>query len=269
MVEMKPQIDSLLPQKETSITRRSFLRLAGAVSAGAVLGACSSLNATPSLPTSEKVKLVYQDAREDWLLPVVTEMLEQFHATHPNIQVFYNPEPEGSQSKEKKMLDDMQAGTAPDVFQGCCSWFPIWAQKGYALDLRPYVEADLDQATISDWDPAQYHALFTRDGLQYGLPKYHGALALYYNKDLFDRYGVTYPDGSWDHGDYLEAMKQLTRDKDGDGLTDLWGSQMYISWDRIQMHVNGWGGHLVDPDDPKKPRMGEPEALAAQEWLRA
>jgi multiple sugar transport system substrate-binding protein len=42
-----------------------------------------------------------------------------------------------------------------------------------------------------------------------------------------------------------------------------------ISWDRIQIHVNGWGGHLVDPDDPSRCLMAEAEAMAALEWLRA
>jgi multiple sugar transport system substrate-binding protein len=194
------------------------------------------------------------------------QMLTQFHAIHPNIRVFYTPDPEGI---AEAMLADMEAGTAPDVFAGCCTFFPIWAQKGHALDLRPYVEADLDQATIDDWDPAQYRSFFLGDGRQYGLPKYHGALALYYNKDLFDEYGVDYPNETWDHDDYLVAMKRLTHDRDGDGQTDLWGSMIDTSWDRIQVHVNGWGGHFVDPDDPTHCRMSEPEALAAMEWIRA
>jgi multiple sugar transport system substrate-binding protein len=256
-------------KKTQTLSRRDFLRLAGAAGASVVLAGCSPQTVLPRRQNSEKIQLVYQDSRDNWVIPMVQEMLARFHDAHPSIQVYYSPEPEGSQNKEKKMLDEMQAGTAPDVFQGCCSWFPIWAQRGYTLDLRPYVEADLDQDDISDWDQAQYRALFTRDGQQYGLPKYHGALALYYNKDLFDRYGVTYPNESWNHTDYQEAMKRLTHDRDGDGRTDLWGSQTYITWDRIQVHVNGWGGHLVDPVDPEKIRMGEPEALAAQEWLRA
>ena len=49
------------------------------------------------------------------------------------------------------------AGTAPDVFAGCCSFFPIWAQKGFTLDLRPFVAADVDQATIDDWDRPRHH----------------------------------------------------------------------------------------------------------------
>jgi len=195
---------------------------------------------------------------------MVQEMLQDFHATHPNIRVFYTPDPEDLQVK---MAADMQAGTAPDVFQGCCTHFPSWAQAGYTLDLRSYVEADLDRATIDEWDPAQVSALASRDGQQFCWPKYHGALALYYNKDLFDNYSVDYPDDTWDHEDYLEAMKRLTQDRDGDGQTDLWGSMLDVTWDRIQMHVNGWGGHLVDPDDPARCLMCEPAAMAAQNWI--
>jgi multiple sugar transport system substrate-binding protein len=197
---------------------------------------------------------------------MVQEILEQFHAEHPNIHVFYTPDPENFQ---ERMLADFQAGTAPDVFQGCCTHFPAWAQMGYTLDLRPYVEADLDEQTIEDWDPAQYNALFARDGHQFGLPKYHGAMALYYNRDAFDQYGVNYPDDTWNHDDYLEAMIRLTHDRDGDGKTDLWGSMLDISWSSLQIHVNGWGGYFVDPDDPTRCLMCEPEAMQALEWIRA
>jgi len=39
------------------------------------------------------------------------------------------------------MPEDMAAGTAPDILSGCCEFFPAWANAGYMLDLRPYVEA--------------------------------------------------------------------------------------------------------------------------------
>ena len=255
-----------VPTGSLALSRREFLRLAGAAAAGAVLSACTPPRPERAPQGEEQVQLVYQDWRTEWFPPMAQETLGQFHATHPNIRVFYTPDPENF---EEKMLADMQAGTAPDVFQACCAFFPILAQNGYTLDLRPYVEADLDQATIDDWAPAQYRAFFTRDGWQYGLPKYHGALALYYNRDLFDEYGIDYPNGDWDHGDYLQAMERLTHDRDGDGETDLWGSLLDVSWDRIQVHVNGWGGHFVDPDDPARCRMCEPEAMVAMEWLRA
>jgi multiple sugar transport system substrate-binding protein len=248
------------------LSRRDFIKITGLAIAGTALSSCSSLFPKSNLQSGENTQLVYQDFNDIWFQPMARLLLEQFHTSHPNISVYYIPDPA---NVVDQMIIDMQAGTAPDVFQGCCVHFPSWAQKGYTLDLRPYVEADLDQETIADWDPAQYRALFTRDGQQFGLPKYHGALALYYNKDLFDQYHVDYPDGSWNHDDYLDAMKLLTHDRDGDGKTDLWGSMVNVYWDRIQVHVNGWGGHFVDPADPTRCLMGEPEALAAVEWLRA
>lgn len=251
---------------KNALTRRRFLHLGGAAAAAAVLGRCGPPPSAPGPEDSGPVQLVYQDWRTEFFPSMAQEMLEQFHDEHPSIRVFYVPDPEDFQ---EKMLADFQGGTAPDVFQGCCTHFPTWAQMGYTLDLHPYVEADLDQATINDWDPAQYKALSTRDGHRFGVPKYHGALALYYNRDLFDEYGVDYPDETWDHDDYLAAMKRLTHDRDGDGQTDLWGSMLDVAWSSVQVHVNGWGGHFVDADDPTRCLMCEPEAMTAFEWIRA
>jgi multiple sugar transport system substrate-binding protein len=269
-----------MPTQVSPLSRRQFLRLAGLSAAGLAgaasvgLAACApapEAATSPPLPgptehPGSKVQLVYQDWRTDWFPPMAQAMLEQFHETHPNIRVFFTLDPE---NLEEKMMSDFQAGTAPDVFAGCCDFFPIWAQKGYTLDLRPYVAADLDRATVDDWDPVQYKALFTRDGKQYGLPKYHGALALYFNRDIFDAIKLPYPDESWSHDDYLQAMRRLTLDENANDQPEIWGSMFDMSWERIQVHVNEWGGHFVDPEDPTRSEIAEPQALAAMEWLRA
>lgn len=263
--------------KGSPLSRRLFLKGAGAAALGAVLGACAPPPAAREAPpedraaagaTGQKVELVYQDWRTEWFPPMANEMLAIFHESHPNIRVFFTLDPE---NLEEKMLADFQAGTAPDVFAGCCTFFPIWAQKGFTLDLGPYVAADMDRASIDDWDPAQYHALVTRDGRQYGLPKYHGALALYYNKDVFDEHRMPYPDGSWTYEDYREAMLRTTavEDRGDEGAVDRWGSMFDVSWERVQVHVNAFGGHFVDPQDPVRCLMGEKAALDAMEWLRA
>jgi multiple sugar transport system substrate-binding protein len=248
------------------ISRRVFLRMAGGLAAAAALGACAPKLTGAGPHGSSTTQLVYQDWNTDWFSGMAQAMLEEFHASHPDIHVFYAQDPDDLASS---MPSDFQAGTAPDVLDGCCDFLPAWGQKGYLLDLRPYVRADLDQETINDWDLAQYRAFFTRKGVQFALPKYHGALALYYNKDLFDQYRVDYPDGSWTHDDYLSAMRHLTQDRNHDGHTDLWGSMVDISWERIQVHVNGWGGHFVDPEDPTHSLMAAPEALKAMDWIRA
>ena len=250
----------------SSFSRRDFLRLASLTAGASLLNSCQLLQPAPTASAPQNVQLVYQDWRTEWFPGMAQQMLAQFHRDHPGIHVFYVPDPI---DVEEKLLEDAQAGVAADVFAACCAFFPILAQEAQTIDLRPYIEADLDQETLQDWDAAQYKAFQTADGQQYGLPKYHGALALYYNKDLFERYRVDYPDESWDYDDYHSAMQRLTHDRDGDGQTDLWGGLLDISWERLQVHANAWGGHFVDPQDPTRSRMGDPPALAALEWIRA
>jgi len=262
------------------LSRRAFLRLGVTVTAGLAVSTCTlperdfllapdgrepgvSATGADSL-TREEVQLVYQDWRTDWFPDLVREMLAQFHETHPNVRVFFTPDPD---NLADTMLAEMAAGTAPDVFWGGSTFFPTWAQQGHMLDLRSYVAADLDAATIAEWDPAQYRAFFLRDGRQFGLPKYHGAVALYYNKDLFDQAGVAYPTPAWTHEEYLAAMRQLSRDNET-GQREGWGSMVDVAWDRIQIHVNGWGGHFMAPYDPAHCTLDQPKALAALEWLR-
>ena len=233
---------------------------------GLVVAGCGGNGLSNSSSTEQRVQLVYQDWRTEWFPPMAQKELTIFQTAHPNLSVFYTPDPE---NLADQMPLDMQAGNAADVFQGCCEFFPAWNQEGYVLDLRSYVQTDLDPAIVADWDPAQYKAFFDASGRQFGVPKYQGTLVLYYNKDIFDKYGVAYPDGSWTYDDYLAAMKKLTHDTNGDGATDVWGSMLDIGWDRLQVHINAWGGHVVEPSDPSKCVIDSPEALAALEWVRA
>lgn len=244
------------------LSRRSFLQLAGSAAALAAVAGCAPRSPAPEAQRGGKIQLAFQDCR----CLGEQAMLQDFHSAHPEIEVFYTPEPD---NYEDAMLSDMQAGTAPDVFAGCCDTLPIWAQKGYLLDLRAFVESDLPHETVNDWDSAQYRSFFTREGLQFAVPKYHGALALYYNKDIFDLYQLGYPTANWTHEDYLQAMRSLKQAAADDDRSDLWASMFDVSWERIQVHVNGWDGHFVDPQDSSRSFMARPESLTAMEWLRA
>ncbi len=170
-------------RSSAELSRRRFLGLMGAGAASALLASCLPGRPTPGSVQGQPAQLVYQDWRTDWFPGMAQEMLAQFHAQRPDIRVFYVPDPV---NVEEQLPADMRNGNAPDVFAACCAFFPIIGQQGYALDLRSFMDEELDQATIDDWDAAQVRALATREGVQFGLPKYHGALALYYNKDLFD-----------------------------------------------------------------------------------
>ena len=137
------------------------------------LSACGGGGDSSTSSGQGRVQLVYQDWRTEWFPPMAQRELQLFQAQHPDLSVFYTPDPE---NLIDQMPLDMQAGNAPDVFQGCCGFFPAWAQMGYVVDLRKYVESDLDKSIVADWDPAQYKAMFDSSGRQFGVPKYQGTL---------------------------------------------------------------------------------------------
>jgi multiple sugar transport system substrate-binding protein len=69
---------------------------------------------------------------------------------------------------------------------------------------------------LNRFDPAPIDALKTLSGgKMYGLPVLNNVMVMYYNKDLFDKFGVSYPkDGmTWD--DVLVLAQKLTRTEQG------------------------------------------------------
>lgn len=67
---------------------------------------------------------------------------------------------------------------------------------------------------LNRFEPATIEAMKQFGGM-YGLPINNGGLVLYYNKDIFDKFGVSYPkDGmTWDEA--IEIGKKLTRSDNG------------------------------------------------------
>lgn len=249
---------------DNKVSRRNFLKTAGSVSAGFLLNSCAPRKMGLGPHGSNEIQLVYQDWRTDWFPTLASRMLPEFIKNNPSIHVFYTPDPE---NLTEQLPLDFENGTAPDVLAGCCDFFHEWAQKGYLLDLRPYIQSDLDKSIIDDWSSTQYQSLALKDGLQYAVPKYHGALALFFNKEIFDRYRVDYPDDSWTHEDYASSMNLIRIRNQESGHSKIWPSMIDISWERLQVHINGWGGHFVNPFNNTRSLMGEEEALKAFHWI--
>ncbi|MGW9111978.1 ABC transporter substrate-binding protein [Microbacterium sp. NPDC055683] len=94
------------------------------------------------------------------------------------------------------------AGTGlPDVAQVEYYALPQFALQDSLEDLGPYGASDLD----GDYAPGPWSSVQSGDAV-IGLPMDSGPMALFYNKDVFDEYGIEVPT-TWD--EYLEAARAL------------------------------------------------------------
>ena len=101
-----------------------------------------------------------------------------------------------------KLQNAIKAGSgAPDVVQIEYYAFPQFALSESLLDLAPYGFDDLeDDYSAGPWGSVDF------DGKIYGLPQDSGPMALFYNKTVYDQYGIAVPT-TWD--EFIAAGKQL------------------------------------------------------------
>ncbi|WP_028552517.1 ABC transporter substrate-binding protein [Paenibacillus sp. UNC451MF] len=87
--------------------------------------------------------------------------------------------------------------------------------------------------------------LFSKKGEIYGLPVANTGLVLYYNKDIFDKFGVTYPKDGMTWNEAIDLGKKLTRQENGTQYLGLAASQGHI------MKLNPFSLPSVDPETNK------------------
>jgi multiple sugar transport system substrate-binding protein len=191
--------------------------------------------------------------------------VKQFQTTYPNVTV----DIVWSMSSDK-FLAAAAAGDGFDVQDLCCAELPIEARAGVLMKLDPFIKRSMKEADVKDWIDWQYK-YFNIDGAQYGIGKYMGTTALYYNKEWFQQKGVAFPDDTWDWNKYRDAMVKLTdvpNRKFGINLLGHLGTVgQTMSPDRRQAKVHQNGGTMVDPKNDLKSTLDHPKTIEAFEWL--
>jgi multiple sugar transport system substrate-binding protein len=221
---------------------------------------------TPA-PPSEGAKTVLRVGTGDsgeGLTPHLT-IIERFEAENPDIQV--QLEPVGSGDYYARILTQIAAGDPPDLLQIGDDAVPQFVQRGAFVDLEPFINSEeypLDPSIYLPGvlEPGQW------EGKQYLLPKDYSPLAVYYNKELFDAYGASYPEDGWTWDEFLETARSLTQDTDGDGNTDIWGVQLPGLWTTgFEYWVAAAGGRLISEDGNSfEGFMDSPETVAAVQF---
>ncbi|MFD2671070.1 ABC transporter substrate-binding protein [Marinicrinis sediminis] len=183
-------------------------------------------------------------------------MIAKFEETHPDIKV--NHEVVDYGNYYTKLNVGIAGGDAPDVFEVGYENFVSYAAKDVLADLSPVIAAD------SEFDPSIYKQLaydaFNYNGKQYGVVQNFSNVVLFYNKDLFDQYGVEYPTADWTWEDELEAAQKLTHPEDG-----IWGTYAPIQfWEFYKTIAQNGGGIWNDNNEPV---VNSKENVEALQWM--
>jgi multiple sugar transport system substrate-binding protein len=190
-----------------------------------------------------------------------------FESQYPKLTIDVTPD-----MNSEKFLAAAAAGDAWDVQDLCCDQIPVEARAGVLMKLDPFIKKGMKDADVKDWIEWQYK-YFNIDGAQYGIGKYMGCTALYYNQEWFQQKGVAFPNDTWDWDKYRDAMIRLTdlpNKKFGINLLGHLGTVgQTMSPDRRQAKVHQNGGNFVDPKNDLKSMLDHPKTIEAFEWLHA
>jgi multiple sugar transport system substrate-binding protein len=124
-----------------------------------------------------------------------------------------------------KMQTALAGGTAPDVlhFQGW-SW-QAYADKGVLVPLDDLIKRDNASASWPQID--NYVNNDKWHGKVYLSHSDTGSVVMFYNKQLFDKFGVPYPKDNWTYEDFKSTVEKMTRK---DGGTQYYGFAQAGGW---------------------------------------
>lgn len=162
----------------------------------------------------------------------ITRIIKDFERKNPG--VYIQLEPIDWEKGHLKLEAALKTGNLPDIA-------PIGSDYEFMKDdtletLDNYIE---------NKDIFRYQALkaVTNENKIWGVPFLMTTYGMYLNMDLFNKKGVDAPiDGNWTYGEFIEKMKKLTYDSDGDGDIDNYGFTSFIDYNKYNL----WGIILSD-----------------------
>lgn len=139
------------------------------------------------------IKLYHWDNGGKTETDLVYEVAEEFMKQNPDIYV----EVTIVSSYESQFQNFMAAANVPDVFCVPDGNFGQWVGTGVMLNLQDYFDSseviDKEHIAPSALQRYRWNGLTMGTGDLYAMPKDITPYVMYYNKDLFDAYGVPYP----------------------------------------------------------------------------
>ncbi len=186
--------------------------------------------------------------------------LAEFQKEHPNIRVNIL-----NNVSDAQLITMVATGNAPDLLRVEARRVPYWANLGMLEDLTPYLQKKARFIRTDDLVPII--DLYRIDGRLYALNKDWSAdLTIYYNKDLFDKAGLTYPgeDKPLTYAEVMELSRKLSVQQEGKPVQ--WGFGAGYMALAYQAMLRAADQPLYSPDHLRILLADSAEALKAADW---
>ena len=176
-------------------------------------------------------------------IEILKPILAEFEHKNPDIKVEFIHIPQNYFQKIHLLF---ASNLAPDVIFMNNLYLPIYAKAGVLEELgeqkgkskKKKVSENSENSENSKtihlftYSPVHPNSFpfydkslkaLSYNGNLYAIPRDISTLVVYYNKDIFDKYNVPYPNKYWTFNDLLILAQKLTKDTNKDGRTDIWG----------------------------------------------
>jgi len=216
--------------------RRLALSAGAVVLAAGLMAGCSQGSATnpggSSTPTGDVTVRFMNFSSNGGHEADLQTIITAFEAANPGIKIA--PETVAYADYAAKLQTAVSGGTAADVFELEYASFANYAAAGALADIT-----GIDTAAYAPSLVTAYQS----GGKQYGLPESFSNVVLFYNKDLFDAAGVSYPTADWTWADEKAAAEKLT-----DKAKGIWGDYQPVSYYEFYKTIAQSGGSFLTAD---------------------
>ncbi len=188
-------------------------------------------------------------------------IIDKFNAENDkNIQVVYDVVP--GDGYGDRLTTSFSSGEGYDIFASGEGDFYKWVDKSLARPMDDLIAAD------TSWKNEMAESIFNMGkigGQQYYLVRDYNPLCLWFNKDVFDANGVSYPTSDWTWDDLIAAAKKLTV-KNADGTYKSFGFNAQSWTYAVLTYMQSQGLEILSPDGSTvEGYLNSPEVAKAME----
>lgn len=175
---------------------------------------------------------------------IIDKAIKKFEKLHQEIKIHYYsgiPKDDYEEWLARKILK----GDAPDVFMILSEDFSHMVSLGFLENLDKKIQED-KSVEIRDYYETSLEA-GKIDDRQYALPYETVPTLMFVNKTLLEKEGIPVPDADWSWDDLYRICKKVTKDLDGDGRLDQFGTYNYGWLEALYSN----DGKIFDPQGKK------------------